>query len=176
MANSDAPNGFKPYNGPSSPSGNPVISDLPLLATNTAIGIGTPVAYLGSGVEIAGTTDQLVGIAAEAKAASAGGTIKVYSDPQQLFVAQLDDGTGTLTAALDMGKNTTFVGTGVTNGLSTAELDESAGQTTATLLFKCIKLSDDYGRRSKNAAGEFARVVCKINNHFLGSHTGTAGV
>lgn len=173
MPNSNNPNGFKPYMTPMCPYG-PVIGYFPLNSSNSAIGKGTPVTRGASGIDRAGTTDALYGIAAENKAASAGGTIAVWCDPQQWFVAQTDDGTGTLTTAAQHteGLNATFIGTGVTNGESDAEIDETSGATTATLLFKVIRLSDERG----NAIGEFNRLVVKINNHQLQGGTGTAAV
>lgn len=173
MSNVDNPSGFLPYISPFSANGGQAkIVYLPLAAANTAVGIGTPLTLAsGAAVDIAGTTSALCGIAAEAKAANSGGTIAVWADPDQWFVAQTDDGTGDLTAAANLGKNCTFVGTGVSNGRSTAEIDENTGADTATLLFKTIRLSDE----ANNAHGEFNRLVVKINNHQFGSHTGTAG-
>ncbi len=173
MANTDAPNGFLPYINPGDGCGGQAkIGYFPLAAANSAIGVGTPVTLVSGGpANIAGTTDALVGIAAEAKAANSGGKIAVWCDPAQWFVAQTDNGTGDLTAAANLGKNCTFVGTGVSNGRSTAEIDENSGDSTATLLFKTIRLSDEAG----NAHGEFNRLVVKINNHQLGEGTGTAG-
>ena len=173
MANVNNPSGFLPYINPLSACGGQAkIVYLPLAAANSAIGVGTPVTLAsGAAVDIAGTSDALCGIAAEYKAANSGGTIAVWADPQQWFVAQTDDGTGDLTAAANLGKNCTFVGTGVSNRRSTAEIDENSGSDTATLLFKTIRLSDE----ANNAHGEFNRLVVKINNHQFGSHTGTAG-
>lgn len=173
MANLNNPSGFLPYLNPvAGGGGQPKITYLPLSSTNSEIGIGTPVTLAsGAAVNRAGTTDALCGIAAEYKAANTGGTIAVWADPQQWFVAQTDDGTGDLTSAANLGKNCTFVGTGVSNKRSTAEIDENSGDSTATLLFKTIRLSDE----ANNAHGEFNRLVVKINNHQFGSHTGTAG-
>ncbi len=172
MSNTNNPSGFLPYINPFSGQGQAKVAYLPLAAANSAIGVGTPVTLAsGAAVNIAGTTDALCGMAAEAKAANSGGMIAVWADPQQWFVAQTDDGTGDLTASTDLGKNCTFVGTGVSNGRSTAEIDENSGSNTATLLLKTIRLSDEAG----NAHGEFNRLVVKINNHQFGSHTGTAG-
>src|SRR3990167_8367348 len=128
MANNNVPNGFLPYLNPSAGGGGqPKVSYWPLSATNSAIGIGTPVTRGSTAtIDRAGTTDALMGIAAEPKAANAGGTIAIWSDPQQWFVAQTDDGTGDLTAATDLGKNCTFVGTAVSNNRSTAEIDENS--------------------------------------------------
>src|SRR3990167_11151573 len=121
MPNSNVPSGFKPYSNPFGAAGNAVVTEHPLHATNDEIGVGTPVRIVDGGVNRAAAagTLGLLGIAAEYKAASAGGDIKVWSDPNQLFVAQTDDGTGTATALGAVGLNIAFVGTGVTNRRST---------------------------------------------------------
>lgn len=171
MANNNIPSGFQPYNAPHSGNGNPVVEYLDLSATNTEIGIGTPVKSASGVVDIAAAGNALCGIAAEYKAANSGGKIAVWTDPEQRFVAQTDDGTGTLTALAGMQLNANFVGTGVTNRRSTAEIDEDSGDTTATLPFKVLFLAPF----PSNAYGEFNRLVVKINNHQFGSGTGTAG-
>jgi hypothetical protein len=176
MANVDSANGFQPFVDPYGGAGQPIITEHDLLATNAEIGFGSPVKVAAGGVELASAADALCGIAAEYKAASAGGKIKVFSNPQQLFVAQTDDGTGTATALAAVGLNIDFVGTGVSNRRSTAELDEDSADTTATLPFKIIKLSPEMNGNAVNAFGEFNRLVVKINNHQFQGHTGTAGI
>ena len=177
MANRNAPSGFLPVNLPTGGGGQPVVEEFDLTVANSEIGVGTPVKWVSGLIDRAAAADALAGIAAEYKAASAGGKIAVWSDPNQRFVAQTDDGTGTLTAVGGIGLNTSFVGTGVTNRRSTAELDQSEGATTATLEFKVLKLSPEYSGSGgiKNVYGEFNRLIVKINNHQFGSSTGTAG-
>ena len=177
MANPDIANGFRPVSAPHS-KGQPVATEYPLHATNSEIGIGTPVEIVDGGVNIgtAGTGNALLGIAAEYKAASSGGVIKVWADPQQEFVAQTDDGTGTATALAAIGLNINFIGTGVTGLNGESELDESSATTGATLQFKIIRLWKGIIGKTENSHGEFNRLVVKINNHQLQGHTGTAGV
>lgn len=174
MANPDIPSGFKPFLGGS--HGSPEIVELPLAAANAAIGIGSPITLGAAGVThaTAGTGNALSGIAAEAKAASSGGFIKVwgYRDYNQLFTAQTDNGTGTATNGLaDTNLNINFVGTGVSNGLSTSELDENSATSGATVQFTIVKLAKTFHSTAQNAAGEFNRLVVRINNH-----TARAGV
>lgn len=178
MANNNSPNGFQPYLNPFNSGGTAKKVYLPLLATNAVIGIGDPVTIAAGGVDRAAASAALCGIAAEAKAASSGGSIAVWGDPDQLFVAQTDDGTGDTTDATGLRKNVNFVAGTPSNGRSIAEIDENSGTTTATLPFKIIALSNEFSGASgaQNAFGEFNRLVVKINNHQLGSHTGTAGV
>jgi hypothetical protein len=171
MANRNSPNGFLPVINLDG-SGGPKLEYLPLLATNVLIGRGDPVTIAAGGVDKAGASTALCGIAAEPKAANSGGYIAVWSDPNQLFVAQTDDGTGDLTTAADMRKNANIVAGTPVNGQSIAEIDENTGDTTATLPLKVIRLSNEIG----NALGEFNRLVVRINNHQLSGGTGTAGL
>jgi len=177
MANRNNPSGFLPVNLPTGGGGQPVVEEFDLASANSEIGVGTPVTWASGVIDRAAATNALAGIAAEYKAASAGGKIAVWSDPNQRFVAQTDDGTGVLTALAGIGLNASFIGTGVTNRRSTAEIDESSGLDTATLELKVLKLSPEYSgsRGAKNAYGEFNRLIVKINNHQFGSSTGTAG-
>ena len=171
MANIDNPNGFKPYVSPTAQGGQAKVMYFDLAAANSVIGIGDPVYSVGGVINIAATGSALMGIAAEAKAASSGGKIAVWADPEQWFVAQTDDGTGTATDIGGAQANADIVAGTPVNGKSIAEIDEDTATTTATLTLKLIRLSDEAG----NAYGENNRWVVKINNHQLGSHTGTAG-
>lgn len=171
MANVNNPSGFLPYMNPNSACGGQAKKTyLNLSATNSVIYKGSPVKISSGDVNIAAAGDAICGIAAEYKAANTGGLIAVFADPDQLFVAQTDDGTGTLTAATDCMKNVNHIGTSGSNFRSTAEIDESTADTTATKTFKAFRLSDD----ANNAYGEFNRWVVKINNHQLGASTGTS--
>lgn len=171
MANSNNPNGFTPVQNANNGGGQPVVTYFDLSSTNTIIGKGDPVKSASGVIDRAAAGDALIGIAAEHKAANSGGTIAVWADPSQLFSAQTDDGTGTGTAVAAAQGNCNFVAGNASNGRSIAELDESSVNTTATLPFKLLWLE----KSPNNAYGEFNRWVCKINNHQLGSHTGTAG-
>jgi hypothetical protein len=53
------------------------------------------------------------------------------------------------------------------------EIDSSSKNTTATLN---VKLIDFYETPSNDATANNSVLVVKINNHELGSHTGTAGL
>lgn len=160
-----------PYTNASNGGGEPTIEYFDLTVANAAIGKGDPVEWVSGLVNRANAASALCGIAAESKAASSGGKIAVWADPDQRFVAQTDDGTGVLTAVEGIGLNADFVEGTPSSGRSTAEIDESSGATTATLPFKILRLSEEVG----NAYGEFNRMVVKINNHQFGSGTGTAG-
>lgn len=173
MANRDAPMGFLPYLSPVG-VGNAPIGYYDLADANSEIHPGDPVTITSGQVDKAAAGNALCGIAAEYKAANAGasnGKIAVYDHLDQRFVAQTDNGTGTLTAEAGIGLNANFVAGVGSNGHSTAEIDESTGATTATLPFKVLALQP----AQDNAYGEFNRLIVKINNHQFGSHTGTAG-
>lgn len=107
------------------------------------------------------------------RAASTDRLVYVVDDPNVIFEIQEVSG-GTPLAAADVGLNANVVvGTGSsTTGLSAMELDNSTENTTATLQLKILGLSP----RPDNAIGEHAKWLVKINNHQLGSSTGTAGV
>lgn len=169
MANKNAPNGFNPYS--TGQFGTPRLRSYNLISTNAVIGQGTMVAMVADGVD-AWTSGAFLGVAAENKAANSGGTILVWDDPQQLFVAQTDDGEGTATTAAALSLNITATANGVSGIYSTQELDESSAAVGATLPWKLMYLS----AAPDNAYGEFNRWVVKPNNHQLQGGTGTVGV
>ena len=98
----------------------------------------------------------------------------VADDPDQLFIAQQDSAVSNIVVA-DLNLNADLVvGTGSTvNGISGMEIDSSSKNTTATLN---VKLIDFYETPSNDATANNSVLVVKINNHELGSHTGTAGL
>lgn len=177
MANPDAAFGFRPYSAPFS-KGQPVTTEHELNSSNSAIYIGSPVSLVAGGIDLAtaGTGNALKGISAEYKAASADGKIRIYSDPQQRFVAQTDDGTGTATAEGAIGLNINFIGTGGSGLISTAELDESSATVTNTLQFHIEALAKTFHKSGQNAFGEFNQLVVRINDHQSVSDTGVTGV
>lgn len=144
-----------------------------LAAANTAVGVGTALAVTSAGVYDIWSSGAIAGFAAEAKAANSGGTIKAYIDPNIVYSAQTDNGTGVGTAQTAVNLNTTIVNNAtVTNGTSRGELDESAFDTTATLPIKILKLYPS----PDNAFGEFNEFLFVLNNTNLKGGTGTAGV
>lgn len=95
----------------------------------------------------------------------------VVDDPMAEFEVQ-EIGTGTPLAAADISLNTNLVvGTG--NGfVSGWMLDNATEAVGATLQCKILGLA----QRADNAIGQYAKWRVKINNHELGSGTGTAGI
>ena len=98
----------------------------------------------------------------------------VADDPDQLFIAQQDSASANAVAA-DLNLNANLVvGSGnTTTGISGMEIDSDSKNTTATLN---VKLIDFYDTPSNDATANNSILVVKINNHELGSHTGTAGL
>ena len=98
----------------------------------------------------------------------------VADDPDQLFIAQQDSASANAVAA-DLNLNANLVvGSGnTTTGISGMEIDSDSKNTTATLN---VKLIDFYDTPSNDAIANNSILVVKINNHELGSHTGTAGL
>ena len=98
----------------------------------------------------------------------------VADDPDQLFIAQQDSASANAVVA-DLNLNANLVvGSGnTTTGISGMEIDSDSKNTTATLN---VKLIDFYDTPSNDATANNSILVVKINNHELGSHTGTAGL
>lgn len=179
MPNPNIPNGFIPWSSPFGGSGQPKTVDMIKVAANSEIGIGSPVRTVADGVDLAAAAGTLGtgGVSAEYHAASGTSTnIKVWASPDQTFVAQMDDGTGVSVTAAVVGMNTTHVGSGVTNRMSTAELDESASTTTDTLQWRILLLAPVFMTNSRNAYGEFNRFIVKPNHHQLAGGAGHVGV
>jgi hypothetical protein len=167
MANVDRPHGFRPIEG------NLVTHEYPVAAANSVIGVGDLVVLTAAGtIDIAAASaTQIIGVAAQAKAASAGGTCLVYDDPDILIEGQMDDGVTTGAALAGMNANFDIVATAATNDQSNQEIDEDSDATTSTLPLKALYLYPVVD----NAYGEFNRIVCTINNHVKKS-TGVTGL
>ena len=98
----------------------------------------------------------------------------VADDPNQLFIAQQDSAAGNIVAAdLNLNADLVFGAGSTTTGMSGVEIDSSSKNTTAALQ---VKLLDFYDAPSNDATANNSVLVIKINNHQLGSHTGTTGV
>ena len=98
----------------------------------------------------------------------------VADDPNQLFIAQQDSAAGNIVAAdLNLNADLVFGAGSTTTGMSGVEIDSSSKNTTAALQ---VRLIDFYDTPSNDATANNSILVVKINNHQLGSHTGTTGV
>lgn len=95
----------------------------------------------------------------------------VADSPDVIFEAEASNGTPVYS---DLGLNVNHaIGTpNATMVRSGAYLDWGTEANTATLTFKILSLV----QRPDNEIGASAKVLVKINNHQLGSHTGTVGL
>lgn len=172
MANADLPRGFRCH-------GNPLRST-PYIAAGTI--------YPGDMVKFHAGTSSTTNRRAQVEAGTAGGAlcgmalnyatvgqkVLVADSPDQLFVGQADD--STIDDQVDLGLNASILATAgnSTYKVSRMEIDASTVATTATLELKILGILER--QDGKNEFGSYVECICKINNHQLGSHTGTAGV
>lgn len=130
---------------------------------------GDPVAIAADGAVDPSVTPPLIGVALNY--ALAGEAVMVADHPDQIFAVEADEAL----AQTDVGGNFDLI-LGSPSTLykrSAAILDGSSIATTATLAVKMLGIAPGVD----NAAGaDNVDVLVKINNHSLGSHTGTAGL
>ena len=195
MANIDAAFGLRPIAKVGSAPGGTTGTTKYSIADNqgTAIFTGDPVKYKSDGtVEVATAGDPSCGVFMGCfytdpttskptfrnhfpASLSPGDAIAfVADDPDQLFIAQQDsDGSNLVAADLNLNADLVFGAGSTTTGMSGVEIDSSTKNTTAALQ---VRLIDFYDVPSNDATANNSVIVVKINNHQLGSHTGTAGV
>ena len=160
MANANTPFGLRPYGD---------LLRVRRYVAGSTVYPNDPVAMANDGQVDSSVTTPLLGVAMNY--ATAGQDVMVADDPNQLFEVESDEAT----AAADVGLNADLaLGTASTTyKMSRAYLDGSTAATTATLAAKIL----DVVRYPNNTAGvDNVNVIIKLNNHFLGSHTGTAGI
>ena len=195
MANIDAAFGLRPIAKVGSAPGGTTGTTKYSIADNqgTAIFTGDPVKYKNDGtVEVATAGDASCGVFMGCfytdpttskptfrnhfpASLSPGDAIAfVADDPDQLFIAQQDsDGSNLVAADLNLNADLVFGAGSTSTGMSGVEIDSSTKNTTAALQ---VRLIDFYDTPSNDATANNSILVVKINNHQLGSHTGTAGV
>lgn len=161
MANADQPRGLRP-------SGR--ILHAGVYQAGSTIYPGDPVKQADDGQIDSSITVPLIGVALNY--ATVGQDVLVADDPSQEFVVQSDD--ATIDAQTDLLLNYDLIlGTpDSTYKISRSELDGDTGATTATLAVKLLRVE----ARPDNALGSAVDCIVKINNHSLGSHTGTVGI
>lgn len=172
MANADLPRGFRPY-GELKHVGIYIAGETIYPGDAVKQGAGDAVTTRKrTEVVLAANGDALIGVALNY--AADGEVVRVADDPAQLFAGQIDGSEYDQQA--DLGTNAGIVATAgdSTFKVSRMEVDSSDQNTTATLALKILGYVDR--EDGKNAPGANAEVIFKINNHQLGSHTGTAGV
>ena len=195
MANIDAAFGLRPIAKVGSAQGGTTGTTKYSIADNqgTAIFTGDPVKYKNDGtVEVATAGDASCGVFMGCfytdpttskptfrnhfpASLSPGDAIAfVADDPDQLYIAQQDsDGSNLVAADLNLNADLVFGAGSTSTGMSGVEIDSSTKNTTAALQ---VRLIDFYDTPSNDATANNSILVVKINNHQLGSHTGTAGV
>ena len=195
MANIDAAFGLRPIAKVGSAPGGTTGPTKYSIADNqgTAIFTGDPVKYKNDGtVEVATAGDASCGVFMGCfytdpttskptfrnhfpASLSPGDAIAfVADDPDQLYIAQQDsDGSNLVAADLNLNADLVFGAGSTSTGMSGVEIDSSTKNTTAALQ---VRLIDFYDTPSNDATANNSILVIKINNHQLGSHTGTAGV
>ena len=195
MTNRDAAFGLRPIAKVGSAPGGTTGTTKYSIADNqgTAIFTGDPVKYKNDGtVEVATAGDASCGVFMGCfytdpttskptfrnhfpASLSPGDAIAfVADDPDQLYIAQQDsDGSNLVAADLNLNADLVFGAGSTSTGMSGVEIDSSTKNTTAALQ---VRLIDFYDTPSNDATANNSILVIKINNHQLGSHTGTAGV
>ena len=195
MANIDAAFGLRPIAKVGSAPGGTTGTTKYSIADNqgTAIFTGDPVKYKNDGTgEVATAGDASCGVFMGCfytdpttskptfrnhfpASLSPGDAIAfVADDPDQLYIAQQDsDGSNLVAADLNLNADLVFGAGSTSTGMSGVEIDSSTKNTTAALQ---VRLIDFYDTPSNDATANNSILVIKINNHQLGSHTGTAGV
>lgn len=160
MANKDMPVGLKPY--------EECLRARKYVAGSTVYP-GDPVALAADGQVDSSVTVPLIGVALNY--ATVGQDVMIADHPDQLFVAQAT----AAIATTDVGQNASLsLGTASTAyKMSRSEVDQSTLATTATLAVKILGIAEAIDNTANSADND---IIVKINNHSLGSHTGTAGV
>jgi len=197
MANVNRVNGFKPVKYL---NGAPYNGQCTMYSTSTGDGVamfvgdlvklnGTADANGVRGVAQAAAGDACVGVVVgivpsmtaldtpQYRAASTARYVLVADDPNIIFEGQEDGATDPL-EMVDVGLNVNFVvGAGsTTTGASGMQIDSNTEAAGATLPLKLMEPVQRPDNELVAAGQEFTRWLVKINNHQLGSHTGTAGV
>lgn len=163
MSNADRPSGARPCGS--------ILSATEYVA-GSEIFPGDFVSLASDGkVDSASATSALLGVAL-GYASADGKRVLVADDPGQKYYIQSDS--DDVDAQTDINLNYDIVATAgdSTYDVSRMELDGDSGATTATLPLKLL----DIVQSPNNAFGANVECLVKINNHQLGSHTGTAGV
>lgn len=159
MANADRPQGARPKEAPAR------------LREYTAGGTIYPGDFVhleaDGKVDAAAAGESLIGVAQSY--ATDGDKVKVWDDPQQIFVVQADG--ADIDAQTDIGLNYNIVATAGSTAYkaSRMELDSDSGATTSTLPLKLLGIDE----RADNALGAQVDCLVKINNHILAAGTGT---
>lgn len=139
--------------------------------SGNAIYPGDPVIQdAGGGIDIAGTSGALLGVAMEYGAATSTDPLAVCDDPEAVYSIQANS----QVVAADVFQNAQLASAAGDSSLKRSKftLDVANMGTTATYQLKILGLTPI----ASNAYGSFAQVNVKINNHLFKGGTGTQGV
>lgn len=183
MANTNAPYGFRQYQGTGSAPTYEQVAMTIAAADTTKVFFGDPVVPLNTGyiAQASSNSVQIAGIFVGCKylsvsqkrtvwsnywpGADNNGDVEAYvvNDPNAKFVAQTD---ATGAAFGDVNANVGFaIGTGNTaTGISGAYVDISTKNTTSTLPFRIVSLVQDPPGSAGTASGAYNWVVVAFNN------------
>lgn len=155
MANADRPSGFRPYGR--------VLRCTRYIA-GAAVYPGDVVHMEDDGkVDPATASEAAIGVAAS-YASGDGQEVLVWDDPDQRFVAQLDNGTSLAQTAVGLNFNIVATAGNSSYKQSRMEVDSSSAATNSTLPLRLAGFSRQI---DKDANIEFGEVVVSINNHQL---------
>lgn len=164
MANNSIVDGFTPWGR--------LERETPYVAGGT-IYKGDLVKFQNDGTVVVAAAGAVGCLGASMHYAVSGDTVNIADDPNQQFSAQADD---TVDAQTDFNLNyNIIVGTASTKYRRSAmQIDGSTQATDSNLPIKVLRLLPAQG----NTLAVACKVVCKINNHQLGSgaDVGTTGV
>lgn len=163
MANRDIVDGAKPY--------GPCLRSRPYIVA-AVVYPGDLLKFTDAGkVTKCSATDASMGVALTYAAAD-GATVLVADHPDQEFVMQVDDATVDALTDMNLNYDLAIGSANATYKRSGIEIDGDTGSTDADPPIKILRALPAVD----NALGANVKVICKINNHQLGNHTGTAGV
>lgn len=191
MANVDRPGGFVPVGHVITGSYNGQSREYKVASSyGTALGVGDPVKYSGTGdsvtglptVERAAAGDKMVGVIVGFKVdpavaatihpgylpASTGGTVLVCDDPWVIYEVQEDSDSGNIaiTAIGEFADHVVTAGVSTTTGRSNVELDSSdAGTGDGWRILGLVQRPD-------NAVGTNAKWLVLMNEHVWRDGTG----
>jgi hypothetical protein len=172
MPNANLPNGFKPFGRLYAMHRYTAAGTIyPGDAVKLEAGAANTTQFKAR-VEAGSDTGALIGVAMNY--ATAGQTVLVADDPNQLFVGQADD--STINENADLGDNCNILATAGDSTFKTSrmQLDASDIANTATLQVKLLGIVKRHD--GKNNFGANVECIFKINNHQLAGGTGTQTV
>lgn len=172
MANPNLPRGFRPYGrlahvGIYGAGGTIFPGDMVALGAGTA----STTQYRG---EVIASTAGAASVGVALNYATAGQTVRVADDPQQLFVGQASAADFDNNTDLSLNANILATAGSATYKQSRMVIASATLAVTATLDVKVLGFVPR--QDGKNEMGGFAELIFKINNHQLSGGTGTLAV